>query len=279
MATTTKVYHNTNDGTPKNHYVPAWDEPVVIAKETCTTHGGTCKPSAQNKVATSQRSGDYVKKTPIGAVYSLCNLYEHSGKLQPAIIKAVLEPVLPKQKLITKYDIFDWRARIEKLMPTYRKSNGDYEAFKEVANASGMLDGIDNEVSLNDDEAYTLAHNLWLEVENDTKTKGEALFSFIEYLELIKSRAKGFTYKLAENQDGGKKKKLCGVLWMTATMRKNFELFGDYLCFDMMKRGLNTLLWPYCAVTMFNEMNKICIACEGICVASAMICIPLQLRF
>lgn len=261
-------------GLPKTQYNPLWDEPVAIAEGTCTTHGGLCTPGHQNKVATSQRSGEYVRKTPINSIFNLCNLYEQTGKLQPTIIKAILKPVLPKHKLITKNDVFDWRARIEKLMPTYRKSNGEYEAFKEVANASGMLDGIDNEVTLNDDEAYTLAHNLWLEVADDIKNRGESIFSFIDYLELIKSRAKGFTYKLAEaeeedNQDQRnieekKKKKLEGVLWMTATMRKNFELFGDYLCFDMMKRGLNTLLWPYCAVTMFTEMNKMCIACEGI---------------
>ena len=87
--------------------------------------------------------------------------------------------------------------------------------------------------------------------------------SFIEYLELIKCRAKGFTYKLAEDTSGDGKK-LIGVVWMTATMRRNFELFGGYISLDMMKRGLNTLLWPYCAVTMYDEHMKICVACEGI---------------
>jgi len=47
-------------------------------------------------------------------------------------------------------------------------------------------------------------------------------------------------------------------------MRRNFELFGDFIGMDMMKRGINTLLWPYFLVTMYNEMSKICIACEGI---------------
>ena len=51
---------------------------------------------------------------------------------------------------------------------------------------------------------------------------------------------------------------------MTATMRRNFELYGGYICLDMMKRALNTLLWPYAAVTMFDEHHQICIACEGI---------------
>ena len=51
---------------------------------------------------------------------------------------------------------------------------------------------------------------------------------------------------------------------MTATMRRNWELFGDYICLDMMKRGLNTLLWPYVAVTLYDETGGLCVACEGI---------------
>jgi len=32
----------------------------------------------------------------------------------------------------------------------------------------------------------------------------------------------------------------------------------------MMKRGINTLIWPYTAVTMLDKMNHVCVACEGI---------------
>ena len=32
----------------------------------------------------------------------------------------------------------------------------------------------------------------------------------------------------------------------------------------MMKRGINTLLWQYCAVTIVDESNHVCVACEGI---------------
>jgi hypothetical protein len=46
-------------------------------------------------------------------------------------------------------------------------------------------------------------------------------------------------------------------------MRKNFELFGGYICLDMMKRGINKLLWPYTAVAMYDEDRRVCLACEG----------------
>lgn len=51
---------------------------------------------------------------------------------------------------------------------------------------------------------------------------------------------------------------------MTATMRRNFELFGSSICLDMMVRGINIFLWPYTAVSMYDKANHICVACKGI---------------
>lgn len=239
-----------------------WDKPVEIKEGSCTVHGGNCHPGRQNRVAVMSRAGAYVKKMPDSALFSLCNIAEFGGKLTASSIRNVMSVAWPSAKLTSKHDVFNLRVKVMKLMPIFRKSNNDYEAFKEVVNASDMLQGIDNE-ELNDDEAYQLGQSLWLELVNTTDTKEEAMMSFIEYLELIKSRARGFTYKLAEDTSE-QKKKLLGVIWMTATMRRNFELFGGYICLDMMKRGLNTLLWPYVAVTMYDENMKLCLACEGI---------------
>ena len=216
-----------------------------------------------NLVVRISRAGTYTKKTPHSALFSLCNIAEHCGKLTPSAIKNVMKVAWPSQKIVTKQNISYIRAKVMKLLPTLRKSNFDYEEFKKVVNCNDLLNGIDDE-ELDDDDAYQLAHTVWLDLLSTTNTKEEAIFSFIEYLNLIKCRAKGFTYKLAEEVDTSGEKKLVGVLWMTATMRRNFELFGGYISLDMMKRGLNTLLWPYCAVTMYDEHMEICVACEGI---------------
>ncbi|KAL7450896.1 hypothetical protein ACHAWC_002749 [Mediolabrus comicus] len=245
----------------KNSYRPDWNAPVEVVEGTCTIHGGDCHPGAQNMVEAKSRAGAYVTKMPNNALYQLCNTAEF-GKLSSSKIREVMAKVWPGRKIVDKNAVFNIRVKVMKCMPIFRKSNYDYEAFKEVVNASGMLQGIDNE-ELNDDEAYTLCQTLWLEIVNTTHSKEEAIFSFLEYLELIKSRAKGFVYKLAED-NSGKKKTLLGVIWMTATMRRNFELFGGYISMDMMKRGINTLLWPYVAVTMYDENMKLCLACEGI---------------
>ena len=40
--------------------------------------------------------------------------------------------------------------------------------------------------------------------------------------------------------------------------------YGSLLSMDTMMRGINTWLWPYMAIAMYNELDKVCIACEAI---------------
>ena len=128
---------------------------------------------------------------------------------------------------------------------------------------------------MNDDEAYELAQSFWNEVSSNKKSENEAIFLFIEFLQLIKSHAKGFIFELAQAEDcpnycgkgrarNSTDKELLGVVWMTATMRRNLELFGSFLCFDMMMRGINTLFWPYVGIALMDEFGKLCLGCEGI---------------
>ena len=262
----TEKYLPPNSALMKWRYKKRWDRPTKIISG-CSEHGEQCTPSRSNRITTCQRQGKYVNHIPSSAIFSLCNFLENSGRLDSNLVVNSLRHVWPCSKTISKHDVFNICAKVMKLLPVYKQSNGDYEQFKAVVNASDMLNGIEDEVSLDDDEAYEFAQSLWLEVVSTTDSK-EGLFSFIEYLDLISSKAQGFTYKIAESPSHkstcGHNKKLLGVIWQTATMRRNFELFGDFIGMDMMKRGINTLLWPYFSVTMYDEMSKICIACEGI---------------
>ena len=69
-----------------------------------------------------------------------------------------------------------------------------------------MLLGINNAVDLDDDQAYELVKQALLEITETIGGGQDANFSFVNYLELIVSRAKGSTYKLAENNRGKKTK-------------------------------------------------------------------------
>lgn len=110
-----------------------------------------------------------------------------------------------------------------------------------------------------------MARQLWDKVVeiNTNGNPHDAIMSSVDYLDIIHHKASGFSYELARNSISV----LVGAIWKTATMRRNFELFGTYLSFDVLKCGINKLLWRYCGVTMYNELKKICLALEGfICI-------------
>ena len=194
-----KQSYKATEAASKWSYRKLWDGPVQIASCNCE-HGGLCRPSRQNRAMTASRAGKYIEKMPDVALFSLCNYLESRGKLPSSLIKSIMEPVWPTaSKNISKHDVFNIRVKIMRLMPTFRKTNQDYEEFKRVANANDMLKGIENTSSLDDDEAYELAQSLWLEMAASANDREDAIFSFIEYLELIKSRAKGFVYELARD--------------------------------------------------------------------------------
>ena len=72
-----------------------------------------------------------------------------------------------------------------RLLSVYRRTNRDFEQFIEVVNASDLLGGVENEVDIDDDEAYELAQALWLEVTGMSVSKDDELFSFIAYFRIF----------------------------------------------------------------------------------------------
>ena len=110
----------------KFSYAPDWNFPVIILDVNCE-HVGTCVPRRGNRIAVSKRADAYIDTMPIMAIYLLCNYMQHGVKLTSSLIKSVLQPLWTKHKGITKYDVFNLRVEIMRLMPTYSKTNADYE--------------------------------------------------------------------------------------------------------------------------------------------------------
>ena len=55
-----------------------------------------------------------------------------------------------------------------RLLTIYKGSHGDYNIFKDIVNATDFLNGLHNEVTLDNDEAYESVQYLWLQVESTT---------------------------------------------------------------------------------------------------------------
>ena len=174
-----------------------------------------------------KRSGDYTKFLPERALYNLCHTYETAGKISREAILTQLRVAWPKHKPITKQDVFYTRVKCLRLLPLIRETK-DFEEFSKKAQESKLLGGIDDEIDVNDDEAYELAHSACAELLEKKTVDSESIFSVVEFLKLLSAKAKGFSYEVIHETHDGKKEML-GILWMTATMRQNYELFGEYI--------------------------------------------------
>ena len=70
-------------------------------------------------------------------------------------------------------------------LPVLKKTNGNFQEFQKIAKSSGLLSGIDNTVELDDDEAYELDKQYWLEINDSIGGDMDAIFFFVNYLQLI----------------------------------------------------------------------------------------------
>jgi len=76
----------------------------------------------------------------------------------------------------------------------------------------------------------------------------------------LKTSDDGFDYRISTDIKG----RPSGVVWVTSTMRFNYEQYVFCLFLDSMKRELNDLKWPYISVVVIDSYQKVRCACEAI---------------
>ena len=59
MSPLVKERYKTSDDATKWNYRNNWSGPIKLAEKSCPLHGGDCRPSAQNRIATNQRAGTH----------------------------------------------------------------------------------------------------------------------------------------------------------------------------------------------------------------------------
>ena len=125
--------------------------------------------------------------------------------------------------------------------------NTDFNSFLQLANAPVLGNNLLNadNLEISEDEALLLASDLWREVMNNYDQRSDdCLVSFEDFMTYLKMKDKDFSFEILRNTKG----EVTGCLWMTSTMRKNFELFGGSISVDAMKRDINTMIWPYISI-------------------------------
>ena len=107
-----------------------------------------------------------------------------------------------------------------KLLPPYC-ATFDYDSFKLSNSVSSLLDGLDDQDDTNGNVVYAVAHGMCQEVLERDENLEDKWFSIVEFLQLISSRCKGFSYEKIPRCRHGRLK-LLGLIYTTATMRQNY---------------------------------------------------------
>ena len=272
-------YFSAKNGVVNKRKRPNFNEGNVIIKKFDYNHTNGCSPSILQYQFCASQIGEFISKIPISVYWQICSIMKNHPKnyVAPSTIKSSLSKCFPSYHNVTKQDIFNTRTRCKRLMNQF-KDCAEFNTFEKSLNSDHQfLKQIELDKELDSDEAIevmkevfdTLFNNLGNSSSNNDIVHGNnqdydsMSLKFQDYLELLSIKAKGFQYRLAIGNDN----KINGVVWMTATMRSNFERFGSYLCLDAMKRELNTLNWPYFGISLYNELNSVCIGCESLMIS------------
>ena len=229
---------------------------VIISKANLQ-HTGECKPSRLQQVMQRSRSGAYVKNISDVSLFTLCMMLKDEGKVPSSMVKQILSTQFPANKNVTNRHVYWMKNRIKALLP--RMNDCDtFQDFKSIYKTSKLHTGIDD-IPLSDDNIAQMGKDLWLEIMNDDNCQ-DSMITFKEYMLNLKDQNEGFAVTFLKSD----KNRLTGCIWQTAIMRDNFERFGGYISMDAMMRPINDMKWPYVSISMFNELNSVCVGCEGI---------------
>ena len=162
-------------------------------------------PRRANLVAVNKASGMYVRNLPQRALFTLYSQHEMSSKSTFNVVYAAVCPVWPKQKPVMSKDVANMQLKMMRSLPAFRTCK-DFQDFQRTVNDSSMRGGLNDQVMMTNDEAYALAHSACAEVLQEDGASEDSVFSILQFLELIRSRAKGFFYEKISSKGTGKKR-------------------------------------------------------------------------
>ena len=135
-------------GTLKSIPVFLDDVPVIITKASCE-HTGTSDPCPQQQMIVRQRSGQYVAKLIVDTIYTLCSMYTQFGILKSKIVKPYLQTAFPKNKNVTKHNIWSLKRKIKETSKEVGTLD-DFITFEAKSKSSNLEVGIED-MSITDD--------------------------------------------------------------------------------------------------------------------------------
>ena len=216
-----------------------------------------CDPSPNQLVVAKRASGKYSELTTT-MINSLLTVMEHDPGISTRALRAILRPAYPSRKHVSAQEIFNMKIRL-RLMNDKKRESGEESLGKYKASLAQLFKGLDNEDSNVIDNASKHVHSILRSVLNSS----EEGWKLLAMLEKMHSADPGFTFRVCKDPNG------CptGVIWMTPQMRSAFELFGNFVSIDAMKRQQNSHHWPYIGPVVLDENKTVAVIAESIMTA------------
>jgi hypothetical protein len=237
-----------------------------VTEGSCFQHSNGCLPGTHQLRCGNITSGHYTKLVlNDGKVQVLFDLMRHTDQTVNAkIIRDILRSIVPEGVPISSAFICNLRSKIRMTI-----RHGDEKGGRDLVGKSLIefvespptpeteLQSLDNLPAHYIDEASRDVRSVLRQALKET---GDAA-QIERLLHDLAEKDAGFQYRVAYD-DGGNP---CAYVWMTPWQRAAFELYGDVIFLDCMKRKQNSVDWPYIGPVVLDGSNKIAVIAESIC--------------
>jgi len=217
-----------------------------------------------NLLQAAQASGAHLKSVHKDKLWMLVGMMRNDPCLHAKSIRSILEIAAPKSKQWTSKDISSVRVKVKNLLTKQHIMTdlGKQQFIQQFTDE-------DYEKFFNEECEYYADHSTFhaAEILNDifgnrdeNDPNDKTTCTLLRYLELLKKSDDNFDYRTVSDSN----EQIIGIAYQTGAMRAAFDLFGENISLDAMKKTLNTSNYPYFAATVIRDDGMIDIALEAI---------------
>lgn len=226
---------------------------MIRITKICAMHGPNCQLHTR-ELQSVLKKGGHLSRFESGAIAQVINMVNNAGgKFNAKDLRAALLPHFPPGYQMTSQDVVNFRIWCKKNAERVRKE-GHSVTFDPISIGSTIKQWSTEASPISMEEAGETLREVLQQSLQDSHWEVE------KYLQTLKNKCPGFDYRIWTKDNHPQ-----GVVWQTPFQRAAFELFGDVLFLDAMKRSLNHLHWPYFGPTVLDSDGHIMTCCEAIC--------------
>jgi hypothetical protein len=219
-------------------------------------HDNGCAPDDASAVVTSLASGRFTKNIfQLERCRTLVDLVRYGGCPTRTIRKFLEESgAFPSGVPITSTAVFNLRRKITTLLNQAQIDGASPRTDVHSKLAHYLNEGVKQPEPDLDHAAFIDTSRYSADLLKAILAQGQNdATRILRCLSDLATQHPSFTYRVAYNT----RNEPTGFVWMTGAMRRMFEINGDILFLDCMKRTMNTVNWPYIAPVILDGDRKI----------------------